>query len=49
MVPLVKKSTTTLVEKFGEKAESGESIELMRLVVNPDTYYNTYIPASCVN
>ena len=37
MVPLVKKSADTLVDKFREKAESGESIEIMRCVsmLNP--------------
>ena len=29
MVPLIKRSTDTLVAIFGEKAESGESIEVM--------------------
>ena len=32
MVPLIKKSTNTLVEKIGEKADTGESIEIMGLV-----------------
>ena len=32
MVPLVKKSADTLVDKFREKAESGESMEIMRCI-----------------
>lgn len=36
MVPLIKKSTDTLVEKIGEKADKGESIEIMALVPNND-------------
>ena len=30
MVPLIKRSTSTLVEKAGEIAESGESTDLMK-------------------
>lgn len=33
MVPLVKKSADSLVDKFREKAESGESIEVMRCIL----------------
>ena len=33
MVPLVKKSADTLMDKFREKAESGESIEIMRCIL----------------
>ena len=36
MVPLIKKSTDTLVEKIGEKADKGESIEIIALVPNND-------------
>ena len=30
MVPLIERSSTTLVEKLGEYAESGEAAELFR-------------------
>ena len=32
MVPLIKRSADTLVDKFRETAESGESVEVMRYI-----------------
>ena len=41
MIPLIKNSTDTLVEKFGEMAESGRSYELFRYTRSVSLASNT--------
>ena len=38
MVPLVKRSADTLVELFGEKAGTGESIDILKYVGVPGSF-----------